>query len=98
MAGGESRRSDMDVSDGVSVLCAQAEDMDVSDGVSVLCAPEGRTWMLSEPCMHDMIQHITALLNNDNLWTASNAALVLARLGINYTSGFCVCVCVCVCV
>ena len=33
-AGGESRRSDMDVSDGVSVLCAQAE------------SPEGRTWML----------------------------------------------------
>ena len=75
----------LDVSDGVSVFCVQAE------------SPEGRTWMLSEPCMHDMIQHITALLNNDNLWTASNAALVLARLCKNYTSGF-VCVCVCVCV
>ena len=35
--------------------------------------------MLSEPCLANTIQYITDLLNNDNLWTASNAALVLAR-------------------
>ena len=40
---------------------------------------DGRAWMLSEPCIGDTIQHITKLLHCDNLWTASNAALVLAR-------------------
>ena len=42
-------------------------------------SPEGRAWMLSESCLLETISHITKLLNNDNLWTASNAALVLAR-------------------
>ena len=36
-------------------------------------------WMLSEPCLDKTIQNITELLTSENLWTASNAALVLAR-------------------
>ncbi|GFO49572.1 usherin, partial [Plakobranchus ocellatus] len=46
-------------------------------------SPEGRDWMLSEPCMEAMLDHVTLLLQVDNLWTASNAALVLARLCIS---------------
>ncbi|KAK7489771.1 hypothetical protein BaRGS_00018953, partial [Batillaria attramentaria] len=51
--------------------------------MSLAESAEGRQWMLSEPCMQDMLEHITALLYNENLWTASNAALVLARLCIS---------------
>ena len=40
---------------------------------------EGREWILSEPCLIQTLEHITALLHSENLWTASNAALVLAR-------------------
>ena len=40
---------------------------------------EGRNWMLQEACLTTTIQNITNLLISDNLWTASNAALVLAR-------------------
>ena len=36
-------------------------------------------WMLKEPCLEMTLSHITSLLGSDNLWTASNAALVLAR-------------------
>ncbi|KAH9512444.1 hypothetical protein Btru_039590 [Bulinus truncatus] len=43
---------------------------------------DGRDWMLSEPCLEDTLDHVTNLLHTDNLWTASNAALVLARLCI----------------
>ncbi|GFR92056.1 usherin [Elysia marginata] len=39
--------------------------------------------MLSEPCMEAMLDHVTLLLQVENLWTASNAALVLARLCIS---------------
>ena len=35
--------------------------------------------MLKEACLVNTIQYITNLLVSDNLWTASNAALVLAR-------------------
>ena len=35
--------------------------------------------MLNEPCLKDMLNRVTALLHAENMWTASNAALVLAR-------------------
>ena len=35
--------------------------------------------MLQEACLGRMIEYITNLLGSDNIWTASNAALVLAR-------------------
>ncbi|XP_033764202.1 uncharacterized protein LOC117345255 isoform X3 [Pecten maximus] len=44
---------------------------------------EGREWMLSEPCLGQTLDHVTTLLSAENLWTASNAALVLARLSIS---------------
>ena len=39
----------------------------------------GRDWMLSEPCVNVTIGRVTELLTSMNMWTASNAALVLAR-------------------
>ncbi|XP_060068103.1 uncharacterized protein LOC132548269 [Ylistrum balloti] len=44
---------------------------------------EGREWMLNEPCLNQTLDHVTTLLSAENLWTASNAALVLARLSIS---------------
>ena len=35
--------------------------------------------MLSEPCVNITIGRVTELLTSMNMWTASNAALVLAR-------------------
>ncbi|XP_060595884.1 uncharacterized protein LOC132749955 isoform X2 [Ruditapes philippinarum] len=44
---------------------------------------EGREWILNEKCLPQTLDHVTALLHSENLWTASNAALVLARLSIS---------------
>ena len=38
--------------------------------------------MLADPCLGETISQVTDLLNSENLWTASNAALVLARYAV----------------
>ena len=50
-----------------SSFCQQAE------------SAEARSWMLADSCIGDALELIGNLLLCDNLWTASNAALVLAR-------------------
>nr|XP_006819045.1 PREDICTED: uncharacterized protein LOC102807909 [Saccoglossus kowalevskii] len=44
---------------------------------------EGRDWMLQHACLETTMVRVTDLLNSENVWTASNAALVLARLTIS---------------
>ncbi len=43
---------------------------------------EGRSWMLRKENLDDTLTKISSLLANENSWTASNSALVLARLVI----------------
>uniref|UniRef100_H2Y1V7 Armadillo repeat-containing domain-containing protein n=3 Tax=Ciona intestinalis TaxID=7719 RepID=H2Y1V7_CIOIN len=44
---------------------------------------EGRGWMICQPCINEVLTNITTLLGCENNWTASNAALVLARITIS---------------
>eukprot|EP00112_Aurelia_sp_Birch-Aquarium-sp1_P016609 Seg378.26 transcript_id=Seg378.26/GoldUCD/mRNA.D3Y31 product=Usherin protein_id=Seg378.26/GoldUCD/D3Y31 len=43
---------------------------------------EGRSWMLRKDTLDDTLTKIASLLVNDDIWTASNAALIIARLTI----------------
>ncbi|XP_071501940.1 uncharacterized protein [Diadema antillarum] len=44
---------------------------------------DGREWMLRESCLDPLLRKVTTLLSSTNMWTASNAALVLARISIS---------------
>lgn len=44
---------------------------------------QGREWLLRELCTQTMLERVTGLLSDENSWTASNAALVLARITIS---------------
>lgn len=39
----------------------------------------GRTWLISQPLLDEVIELTTHLLDNQNIWVSSNAALVIAR-------------------
>ncbi|XP_078282342.1 uncharacterized protein LOC144608442 [Rhinoraja longicauda] len=43
---------------------------------------EGRRWLLQDSHIQEIVSDVTALLDSGNRWTASNAALVLARVTI----------------
>eukprot|EP00795_Rhopilema_esculentum_P010682 gene10682-19446_t len=43
---------------------------------------EGRSWMLRKGTLDETLTRISVLLANDDIWTASNAALIIARLTI----------------
>ena len=40
---------------------------------------EGRSWLLRKDMLDSTLLRISALLTNNDIWTASNAALVIAR-------------------
>ena len=40
---------------------------------------EGRSWMLRKETLDETLSRITVLLGSEDIWTASNAALIIAR-------------------